>query len=230
MAKENPMREAVAYLRVSGKGQVRGDGFLRQFVACRAYAKANGIKIVRIYKEKGISGKTELEDRDALAECLREVQARQIGIVLVEGSDRLARDSIVSEVIIREFQKIGVHVIAASGGVDLTVGDDSNPTAKLIRQILAAIAEFDRCVTVLKLRGARQRIRARNGKCEGRKAFGELPGEEKILSLMIAWKASGLNRAEVADCLNREGHPSRRGGRWKPSTVAKILARETKST
>jgi DNA invertase Pin-like site-specific DNA recombinase len=38
---------------------------------------------------------------------------------------------------------------------------DDRPTAKLIRQILGAVAEFDKAMTVGKLRGARDRKRAR---------------------------------------------------------------------
>lgn len=39
------MMKAFGYLRVSGKGQVPGDGFPRQKVAIKAYADAQGIKI-----------------------------------------------------------------------------------------------------------------------------------------------------------------------------------------
>jgi len=45
------------------------------------------------------------------------------------------------------------------------------------RQVLGAIAEFDKAMTVAKLRGARGRKRKANGKCEGRKSLAEMyPG------------------------------------------------------
>jgi DNA invertase Pin-like site-specific DNA recombinase len=132
---------------------------------------------------------------------------------------------IVAEVIVREFQKIGVKVISASGGVDLTEGDDSNPTAKLIRQILAAVAEFDRCVIVLKLRGARERIRAREGKCEGRRSFGYHEKEKPILARMIHLKSEGLNPEQISIILNNDGILTRYRKIWYPATVAKILKR-----
>jgi hypothetical protein len=47
------------------------------------------------------------------------------------------------------------------------------PTSKLIRQILGAISEFDKAMTVAKLRGARERKRREVGKCEGRKSHAE---------------------------------------------------------
>jgi hypothetical protein len=45
--------------------------------------------------------------------------------------------------------------------------------------------EFDRCVTVFKLRTARERIRAREERCEGRKAFGGMPAEKKPLDRIL---------------------------------------------
>jgi hypothetical protein len=48
-----------------------------------------------------------------------------------------------------------------------------DPTSKPIRQILGAVAEFDKAMTVAKLRGARDRVRRREGKCEGRKSYAE---------------------------------------------------------
>jgi len=50
---------------------------------------------------------------------------------------------------------------------------DDTPTAKLVRQVLGAISEFDKDMTVAKLRGARERKRRDVGKCEGRKSHAE---------------------------------------------------------
>jgi hypothetical protein len=53
------MKKAHAYLRVSGKGQVEGDGFTRQLKAIREYAAAHDIKIVNVYREEGVGGTRE---------------------------------------------------------------------------------------------------------------------------------------------------------------------------
>jgi DNA invertase Pin-like site-specific DNA recombinase len=44
---------------------------------------------------------------------------------------------------------------------------------KLIRQVLGAVSEFEKAMTVAKLRGSRERIRLAKGKCEGRKSHSE---------------------------------------------------------
>ena len=51
--------EAFAYLRVSGKGQLRGDGFPRQLLAVQNYAKVNKIQICQVFREEGVTGALE---------------------------------------------------------------------------------------------------------------------------------------------------------------------------
>jgi len=185
------MTTAFAYLRCSGQGQIEGDTWDRQLTAIRNFAAVHHFEIVAEYRDEGVPGKTELENRPGLAACLERVENNGVKVVIIEMADRLARDSVISEVIIRQFQKAGCRVISASGNVDLTAGDDSNPTAKMIRQVLAVVAEFDRCVTVLKLRAARERQRSKIGRCEGRKPFGTKTGEASTLERILHFKKFG---------------------------------------
>jgi hypothetical protein len=75
-------------------------------------------------------------------------------------------------------QEVG-HAKLRERGIDLIAADspgsfiDDTPTAKLVRQALGAISEFDKAMTVAKLRGARERKRREAGKCEGRKSHAE---------------------------------------------------------
>jgi DNA invertase Pin-like site-specific DNA recombinase len=218
------MTPAVLYMRCSGMGQVDGDTWDRQQDACRKYADAHEIEIVAEYRDEGLSGKTELEGRAGLAACLERVENNGVKLVLCESADRLARDSMIAELIVRQFQKAGVRVIA--GGVDLTAGDDSNPTAKLIRQILASVAEFDRCVTVLKLKAARDRMKAKTGKCEGQKAFGHYPGEAVTLTIIQDLSRKRQTPTQIARRLNELAIPARLGGKWHGASIHKILRRK----
>ena len=47
----------------------------------------------------------------------------------------------------------------------------------LVRQVLGAIAQFDKATTVAKLKAARERKRLAASKCEGRKSIAELHPE-----------------------------------------------------
>jgi DNA invertase Pin-like site-specific DNA recombinase len=219
------MTTAIGYMRCSGQGQIDGDTWSRQTEAITKYAAANGIEVIDWYRDEGISGKTELEDRAGLAACLERIENNGVKLVLVESADRLARDAMVSELIVRQFQKVGGVIITASG-VNLTEGDDSNPTSALIRGVLALIAEFDRRVVVLKLRAARQRLKHKNGKCEGAKAYGHNDQENHALRCMRALRLAGQTYQQIAVQMNSQQIPTRFGGKWGAATVAKILTRD----
>src|SRR5579862_2304378 len=167
------MTKAFAYLRVSGKGQVEGDGFTRQLEAIRQYAKANDIRIVRVFREEGVSGTKELENRPAFVEMMTALHSNGTKLVLVERLDRLARDLMIQETIIGDLRKNGFELISVAEP-DLLQDD---PSRKLMRQIFGAIAEYEKTMIVLKLRGARVRTKAKEGRCEGAKPFGVFPGE-----------------------------------------------------
>jgi DNA invertase Pin-like site-specific DNA recombinase len=92
-----------------------------------------------------VSGTKDLDDREGLGDLMARVRSNGIRLVLVERADRLARDLMMSEVLIAEFRQLGVTVIAADSGTDLTAGDD-DPTRVLIRQVLGAVSQFEKSV------------------------------------------------------------------------------------
>jgi DNA invertase Pin-like site-specific DNA recombinase len=213
------MEKCFVYLRVSGQGQVGGDGFTRQLEACRKYAAAHGLKIVRIFREEGVSGTKDLENRPALQELLIALHSNGTRTVVIERLDRLARDLMVQETIIGDFRKQGFELLST---VEPDLCSD-DPSRKLMRQIFGAIAEYDKAMIVLKLRGARQRQRAKTGSCEGRKPYGFHDGEQPILERMRSLRASGMAVDTIASTFNTEGIATRSGGLWYGATVNKIL-------
>ena len=169
--------KAFSYLRVSGKGQVDGDGFDRQRDAIQKRAKAAGFEVVREFTDAGVSGTKDMDNRPALSELFAAIVGNGVRVVIVERADRLARDVMVGEILLSQFREEGVKVIEAESGIDLTADDPDNATATLVRQILAVVAQFEKTSIVAKLRKARARKRAEAGRCEGVKPFGTLPGE-----------------------------------------------------
>ncbi len=219
-------RKAVSYLRVSGLGQVDGDGFTRQRDAIQARADVLGLTIVDEYRDEGVSGTTSLAERPGLSAVLERVLSNGVRVVLVEKSDRLARDLIAGELILREFRTAGVRVIECESGNDLTDGED-NPTATLIRQVLGAVAEFEKSALVAKLRAARDRKRRETGRCEGPKPYSE-DVVRTIKRLRRKNPATGKVRGygEIAKELDRLGFETKSGNPWHRGTVASILERE----
>jgi DNA invertase Pin-like site-specific DNA recombinase len=213
------VQKAFAYLRVSGKGQIDGDGFPRQLTAIKAYAAKHDIKIIRVFREEGVGGAKELENRPALLELMTALHSNGVKLVMVEKLDRLARDLMVQETIIGDLRKNGFDLVSV-GEPDLLQND---PSRKLMRQIFGAISEYEKTMIVLKLRGARVRQKAKTGRCEGAKPYGELPGEVEVIERMKALRATGMVFDRIAAALNAEGIRPRRGARWHGLTVNKIL-------
>jgi DNA invertase Pin-like site-specific DNA recombinase len=227
MATEN--RKAFAYLRVSGLGQVDGDGFPRQRHAIARYARANRITLVDEFMEEGVSGCTDWDAREGLAALLDRLDANGVRLVLVERADRVARDLMVSEVLLNQFRERGVAVVECEGGQELTVADQE-PTRILIRQVLAAVSQFERSCLVRKLRAARDRKRPEHRRCEGPLGFGAgpaKPAEAATVARMRALKAERVSLSMIAATLNAEGLPTRQGRKWSKQSVAHVLARPT---
>jgi DNA invertase Pin-like site-specific DNA recombinase len=86
--------------------------------------------------------------------------------ILVENASRFARDLAV---------QLAGHDLLKARGIDLIPADapehfiDATPTAVMVRQILGAVAQFEKAGLVQKLRHARERKRAETGRCEGPK-------------------------------------------------------------
>jgi integrase len=53
-----------------GEAQVEGDGFTRQLEAIKRYADDHDVKIVRTFRDEGVSGTKDLEDRPAFVEMM----------------------------------------------------------------------------------------------------------------------------------------------------------------
>jgi len=213
------MTKAFAYLRVSGKGQLEGDGFTRQRAAIRSYAAAHDLKLVREFREEGISGTLETMDRPAWAEMMATLHSNGVKTVIVERLDRLARDLMVQEAAIADLRKHGFELISVAEP-DLMAAD---PTRVLMRQLMGAVAQYDKSQIVSKLKGARMRKRAKEGRCEGRKPFGHYEGEEAILGRLKALRAEGLGFDRIAAKLNAEGVPTRTGKPWHGVVINRIL-------
>lgn len=216
------MTNAFAYLRVSGKGQIEGDGFPRQLETIKKYAAANNIKIVKVYREEGVSGTFDWTDRPAFTEMMTALLANGTRTVLIEKLDRLARDLMVQEIIVADFKRKGLSIISVAEP-DLCSDD---PSRVLMRQIWGAFAQYEKSTIVLKLRGARVRARATYGSCEGRKPYGSGgDGEAFVIERIQSLRADGMAMDKIAEYLNDKGHKSQSGGKWYGSSVRNVLLR-----
>ena len=212
--------KAFAYLRVSSEGQREGDGFDRQELAIRNYAKKHAICIKQVFPEV-VSGTMGPLERPVFTEMMEALLSNGVRTVLVENLSRLARDLMIQETILGDFQKRGFTVISVQEP-DLCVND---PSRKLIRQVMGAFHEYEKQMIVLKLKASRERMKASTGKCEGNKEYGHYAGEQAVLKRILELKAAGKSANWICGELNRRKLSTRSGGVWFGSTVNKILRR-----
>jgi DNA invertase Pin-like site-specific DNA recombinase len=129
----------------------------------------------------------------------------------------------IQESIILDMQRNNV-VLLSTLEADLCSAD---PTRILIRQILGAFAQYEKSQIVLKLQAARIRARAKSPSTyrEGPKLYGSKDGELPLVMEIVEMRNTGFTLVEICDRLNGSGRLSRRGGRWFPMQIRRIVKR-----
>jgi len=145
-----------------------------------------------------------------------EQNGHDIRTVLIERLDRLARDLMVQEAIIRDFKSKGFDLVSTTEGPDLLAAD---PTRELIRQVFGAVAQYEKYMLVAKLKASRERQKVISGKCEGRKGYHDTKDGQALIRRIRALRRKYHNRKrrtwqQVADILNEEGITTMEGHQW----------------
>lgn len=225
------MTQAYGYLRVSGQGQVEGQGFDRQLEAIQGFAKGAGFEVVRVFHEEGISG-AQGEERPAFKEMIGEILRNGVNVVMVESLDRLAREYRIQEHLLIYLVSKGIDLISANTGENVTQAIQDDPMKKALVQIQGIFSELDKSLLVRKLRKAREKVRADRGKCEGRKAYGEDSPEEQAVVRRIRLMRrkrrgghKGMTLQQIANKLNAEGIRTKTGKLWQRAQVKGVLDR-----
>lgn len=227
----------VAYVRVSTTEQAEnGLGLDIQEEAVRQWAEQNGHTVTAVFRDEGISGSNGLEDRVGLADAMAVVTEGDAGALVVYRLDRLARGLVLQETLLRQAWRADAEVFSTAGGETNLKNDPDDPSRALIRQVLGAVAEYERAMISLRLRAGRRRKKRQGGHGEGAPPYGwqatggwalePVPDEQAVISRARKLRATGATLRQVAELLNADGVPTKRdGGRWHAATVSRMLAR-----
>jgi DNA invertase Pin-like site-specific DNA recombinase len=153
---------------------------------------------------------------------LDRIASNGVRTIIVESPDRFARDLAVQLAGHDYLKRLGVMLVPASAP-DFFVED--TPTAVLVRQVLGAIAQFDKATTVAKLRAARDRKRKEVGKVEGRKTYAEKEPELVRCARELSEQRPRLSLRQISTELASQGFTTPRGKAYSASAVASMLAR-----
>ena len=220
------LTKAAAYLRTSSAANTGPDkdSDKRQRAAIDAYAKAAGYEIVEEFYDAAVSGADPVSARPGFSEMLEALLANGARTIIVESPDRFARDLMVQLAGHDMLKQRGIVLIAASAPQHFT---EDTPTAVLVRQVLGAIAEFDKTTLVAKLAAARRRKRIATGrKVEGRKSHAEARPE--VVALVRALrrrkpKGGQMSLRAISAELAAQGHLNEGGRPFNQGSIAAIL-------
>lgn len=227
MAASKGKIKAIAYLRTSSAANVGADkdSDKRQRAAITAYARANGFEIVDEFYDAAVSGRDPVAQRPGFAAMLERIAGNGVRTVLIESPDRFARDLAI-QLAGHDFLKSLDVTLIPTTAPDFFLED--TPTAVLVRQVLGAIAEFDKASTVAKLRAARDRKRATGVKCEGRKSHEERAPDVVALARRLNRKRRNGDRRslrDIATAMAKEGYFSSAGTPFSPSVIKSMIAK-----
>jgi DNA invertase Pin-like site-specific DNA recombinase len=229
----------IAYIRVSTNGQLDGYGPDAQRKDIRAWARANGHKIVSEHVDS-ITGKLDAGAREGLTDAL-EAMAGADGLVFGR-LDRLARELTVQEAILAVIWRDGGRAFAADQG-EILRDDPDDPMRTAMRQVQGVFAQLDRAMIAKRLRDGR-RVKA----AEGRHAVGQYAygyrgvgkgrqrdaaphtDEQRAVSRILELRDRGESYRAIATALDAEGLTPRRAEKWSAMAVRNIAVREDRPT
>ncbi len=218
------MIRCVSYLRTSSLTNSGSDkdSQSRQERVINTYAEQNGYTIAESAYDEGRSGADPLVDREGFDQLLQFCREHSITTILVESSNRYARDKDVAVKGFYMMEDYGINsLIDCEAGLDLLGLWNSGKAYEAILPFLKMIiAEDEKREVVRRLKSGRDKKKAEIGKCGGRKSLIEKWGNEIRVSAVRA-RRRGQTFDNISQWLankygvvTESGSPLSRGQVW----------------
>lgn len=220
-------KQAIGYIRVSSAQQAQeGVSLEAQQAKIEQWCLANGYELVNVFKDEGISGK-RMDTRQGLQDALATLK-RGNAFVFYSMS-RVARST-------KDMLSIGELITKKKADMVSVIEnfDTTTATGKMMFQMLAVLAEFERnlvgerTATVLQNKKANRQVytnqtpygfKAVNGRLE------QVKQEVKVVTEIQQARANGQTLQAIADNLNSRGIPTKTNKQWRPATIHLLLQR-----
>jgi site-specific DNA recombinase len=230
MATKNEPVSVLGYIRVSTTDQAEhGQGLTIQRRAIREYCRAHRLRLLEILGDEGFSGASGLQGRPGLAEALRRIESHEASVLVLYRLDRLARDLLLQETVVERLRLGGGSVISVTEP-DV---DSNEPTRILVRQILGALAQYEKTLLKGRMAAGRKLKAARGGYTGGcrtkfgytvvRREYEPLRAEQEIIARIRTERSGGATLQTIADGLNADGLTAKLGGTWRRWSVRRVV-------
>lgn len=219
----------VIYARYSEGPRQTDQSIEGQVADCTAYAERNGIDIVGLYADRGISGKSA-ENRAEFQKMIRDAAAGKFQVVIVWKVDRFGRNR--QDIAFNKYKlkKAGVKLMYAEESVP------DGPEGIILESVLEGMAEYYSADLRQKvIRGRRETLK-KGLYCGAPLPLGYKVDEERHIQIdeevapaireVFRMYASGTGVNDLVDYLNKLGITGRRGGRISPAVIYRMLRNE----
>jgi len=136
----------VAYLRVSGDEQRERQTIALQESAISEYCKRQGITLLKIYADDGVTSKIPWFERPQGRALWNDLKARQIKTILIWKIDRAVRKLVELLTSVDALDTLGVRLTSITQYVP------DGATGRLMLQVLGAFAEFEKTLIIERTR------------------------------------------------------------------------------
>ena len=215
----------VAYCRVSTGSDEQLNSLINQEKFFREYVERRGDKLIRIYADRGISGKS-MENRTEFKKLLSDSDKGEFDAVLVKDISRFARNTLDFLTGIRALKMRGVDVVFI-GANQKVLGE-----SEFVLTMFAALAQEESCALSKRI------IFGKKQGAKGGRVPNIIYGYDKIdtytlrinpdeakvvkdIYRMYAYQNMGYRK--IAEKLNTRGIPSKLGKEWNPKAIKRIL-------
>lgn len=223
-------RRVAAYCRVSTGMDDQLISLETQKAHYEEYITANPEwEYAGLYYDEGITG-TKKEKRPALLQMMKDCEAGKIDFIVTKSLSRFARNTTDCLELVRKLLSLGISVYFEKENLDT-----GSMESELLLSIMSSLAESE-SVSISENNKWGIRHRFENGTFKiGYAPFGYSvrDGEFFILEEEAQWvryifnqTLAGKSTHKIADTLNEQQVPTKKGGRWTATTVRGILRNE----
>ena len=229
-------KRVAIYCRVSTTEQAEeGYSIDEQNIKIREYCEKEGHEIYNLYEDRGISGKN-ITNRPGIKQLLEDATKNKFDLLIVWKLNRVSRRLIDILNIVELLNKHNVDFRSLTENFET-----ETPSGKLQLNIMGAIGEFER-ETIAENVKMGLLARAKEGRWNGGVVLGydlvELPNEGKkrkntrleinekeanTVRRIFELYSQGHGYKAVVNRVNKEGHKTKRNGKFAVNTVKTIL-------
>jgi DNA invertase Pin-like site-specific DNA recombinase len=225
--------KGIGYIRVSTTQQADdGHSLDAQRAKIEAYCDLYEIDLVDTFADEGASGKTL--ERDGLQAALDAVEDGTADAVVVVKLDRLTRSVADLNVLLERYFAEGKAASLVS--VSEQINTDT-AAGRLVLNVLMSVSQWEREVISERTSEALQHMKA-EGKRTGSIPYGyrlgpdgvhlvEDEAEQEIVDAVVTYREGGLSYRKIAARLADRGFTNRKGRRFNPATIGRILKANT---